>query len=278
MQKILARLQEVGFSLYEARVYLALLREGTQNGNEVAKHASVPSSKVYAALDKLASEGLVQSSQHGTSRLWAALPPGDLISKLRRQFNDPLDYLSDELPKIETDKPSEPFLTISGVDPIRETALALIASAEQELHISCWEADLGSLRSGLTDAADRGVQVFGMLYGEAKHPPGSWLRHHYEEIIASRLEGRLLVLVVDDTAALIARIPEKGQASAVRSSNPVMTFIVKEYLHHDTVLQRAQVRIGFEEWDRWWTADPQARAEILGQAFDRPNTAPSDVS
>ena len=50
-------------------------------------------------------------------------------------------------------------------------------------------------------------------------------------------------------------MPDEGEANAVRSRNPVMTLIVREYLHHDSVLQRAQLMIGFDEWDRWWTAD-----------------------
>ena len=104
--------------------------------------------------------------------------------------------------------------------------------------------------------------MFGMLYGAGEPPAGSWLHHHYEEIVAGRVGGRLLALVVDDQEALIARIPDDGETNAVRSRNPAMTLIVKEYLHHDSVLQRAQLMIGFEQWDRWWQADPEARAEI----------------
>jgi hypothetical protein len=29
------------------------------------------------------------------------------------------------------------------------------------------------------------------------------------------------------------------------------------------VLQRAQLAIGFDEWDRWWQADPDLRTLIL---------------
>ena len=36
------------------------------------------------------------------------------------------------------------------------------------------------------------------------------------------------------------------------------------------VLQRAQLNIGFKEWDRWWQADPEVRAEILGHAIVPP--------
>ena len=267
---IISRLREVGFSLYEARVYVALLSEGSQNGNEVAKRAAVPSSKVYAALDKLAAAGFVQSSRHGSSQRWAALAPEELVARLRRHYNEPLDFLVEELPKVQASQPSEPFLTVAGVGPMHEAVAALIDAAQVELHISCWECDLEALRGPLSAAHARGVRVFGMLYGEAEPPPGSWLHHHYEEIVAERVAGRLLALVVDDREALIARVPDDGAANAVRSRNPVMTLIVKEYLHHDSVLQRAQMNFGFEEWDRWWQADPEARAEILGHAIAAP--------
>ncbi len=267
---IVSRLRDVGFSLYEARVYVALLREGSQNGNEVAKRAAVPSSKVYAALDKLATEGFVHSSRRGSSTRWAALSPDELVARLRKHYNEPLDFLTEELPKVQASEPSEPFLTVSGIAAMQEAAVALIGAAEAELHISCWEPDLEALRESLTAAHERGVRVFGMLYGESEPPPGSWLHHHYEDIVADRVGGRLLALVIDEREALIARMPDEGEANAVRSRNPVMTLIVREYLHHDSVLQRAQLSIGFQEWDRWWQADPEARAEILGHAIGPP--------
>jgi hypothetical protein len=49
----------------------------------------------------------------------------------------------------------------------------------------------------------------------------------------------------------------------VRTRNPVLALITREYLHHDIVLQRAQAAFGFDEWDRWWQADPDLRTIIL---------------
>jgi hypothetical protein len=272
---IVSRLHELGFSLYEARVYLALLREGSQNGNEVAKRAAVPSSKVYAALDKLAAAGFVQSIRRGSSTRWAALPPDELIARLRKHYNDPLDFLVQELPKVQASEPSEPFLTVVGVTAMQEAAIALIRAAQTEIHISCWHADLEALQEPLAAAHERGVRVFGMLYGGTEPPPGSWLHHGYEEIVAGRVGGRLLALVIDDHEALIARVPYDGETNAVRSRNPVMTLIVKEYLHHDSVFLRAQMLIGFDEWNSWWQADPEMRAEILGRAIGAPNHEPA---
>src|SRR5436190_1057885 len=60
MDAIVERLRQVGFSLYEARLYAALLRYGPQNGNELSRNSGVPSSKVYATVEKLVAEGSVQ--------------------------------------------------------------------------------------------------------------------------------------------------------------------------------------------------------------------------
>jgi hypothetical protein len=103
-----------------------------------------------------------------------------------------------------------------------------------------------------------------MLYGAEEPPPvGSWLVHSYQQIVADRIGGRMLTVVADREEALIAHIPRRGEASAVRTRNPVLALIAQEYLHHDLVLQRAQLAIGFDEWDRWWQADPDLRSIIL---------------
>ncbi len=270
-ERIISELRELGFSLYEARLYVALLRGGTLNGNELAKQAGVPSSKVYSALDKLAREGVVHSTKRGGSTRFVATPPKELIARLRARFVAPLDFLGDALPRLAATQPPEPFLTVSGLAALLAAARAIIDDARVEIHISCWSDDLPAIGEALGAAHSRGVRVFGMLYGSAPPPPGSWLEHHYVDIVAGRVGGRLLALVADEREALIARIPREGGATAVRSRNPVMTLIVQEYLHHDSILQRAQIAIGFEEWDRWWQADPEARAEILGRALAAPD-------
>lgn len=270
-EAIVSRLRDTGFSLYEARLYLALLRTGAQNGNEVASQAGVPSSKVYSALEKLAGEGIVHASKHGNSTRFTAIPPTELVPRLRKQYNDPIDFLEESLPKVASVETPEPFLTVSGEMALRETARTIVEGADKEVNLSCWEDELSYLGEPLAAADARGISIRGMLYGDADTPPGKWMRHHYVDIVGQRVSGRFLAIVADESDALIARIPENGETTAVRSSNPVMTLIVQEYLHHDSMLQRAQISIGFDEWDRWWQADPDARAEIFRGAFGQPD-------
>jgi len=267
---IIRHFQEVGLSLYEARVYVGLLRHGPQNGNELSKTSGVPSSKVYSTVEKMVSHGFVHSIKNNGSTQFVCIDPGELVTRLRKQFNDPIDYLEQALPPLSTFEPTEAYLNVTGLGAIRDAACSIIEAARTDVHLSLWAEDLGPLRRALEAAHGRGVRIFGMLYsGDEELPHGRWLRHSYEEIVTGRIGGRMLTLVADSAEALIARVPRRGDASAVRTRSPALTLIVQEYLHHDLVLQRAQINIGFDEWDRWWQANPDLRSTILGAALQQ---------
>ncbi len=270
LDAIVEQFREVGFTLYEARLYATLLRFGPQNGNELSRNSGVPSSKVYGMVERLLAKGTVQSINSATGTQFVALDPDELIGRLRRQFNAPLDFLAEQLPQLSEFVRDEVFLSVAGADNVLEASRQIIDQARAEVHISLWKPELEALQGALAAAVDRGVQVFGMLYStSADLPAGTWLRHAYEEIVGRRIGGRMLSLVSDSSEALVARLPAGGDAAGVRTRNPVLTLIVSEYLHHDLVLQRAQIEIGFDEWDRWWQADPELRGIILGRALGR---------
>jgi sugar-specific transcriptional regulator TrmB len=261
---VVDRLRVLGMSLYEARIYVGLLRHGPQNGNEVSKSAGIPSSKVYSTLERLASKGIVHSVRRGSGTQYVCISPQELVHRFRDEFEEPMDYLESTLPALAAFEPAGEVLTVSGLDAIRENSRYIVGDAAKEIYISVWAEDVVHLSEALTAAHERDVGIFGMLYGsEDGLEVGSWLVHSYQEIVTDRIGGRMLTVVADREEALIAHIPRQGKASAVRTRNPVLALIAQEYLHHDLVLQRAQLAIGFDEWDRWWQADPDLRTIIL---------------
>src|SRR5919201_5943915 len=263
-EAVIGRLQALGFSLYEAKVYVGLLRQGPQNGNEVAKSAGLPSSKVYSTLERLASKGIVHSVRRSSTTQYVCISPTELMHRLRDAFSEPLDYLEKALPSLAAFEPAAEVLTVVGLDAIRENSRYILLDAREELYLSLWSDDLSDLADELSAAHARGVRIFGMLYGdELPLEAGTWLAHSYRDIVSDRIGGRMLTLVADGEEALVAHIPRLGEASGVRTRNPVLALITREYLHHDIVLQRAQLSIGFDEWDRWWQADPDLRTIIL---------------
>lgn len=268
---VVSRLRVLGMSLYEAKVYVGLLRHGPQNGNELAKAAGLPSSKVYSTLEKLASLGIVHSVKRDSVTKYVCISPDELVKRFRTRFSEPLDYLERTLPGLAAFVPSTEVLTVSGLDAIRENSRYIVNYARKEVFLSIWAEDLDELRDALVQADERGVRVFAMIYGDdATLEVGSWLQHGYGDIVSDRLQGRMLTLAADHEEALIAHIPRRGEAIGVRTRNPVLTLVAQEYLHHDIVLQRAQINIGFDRWDEWWQADPDLRTIILGNTFRAP--------
>src|SRR5262245_36335071 len=100
------RLRTLGMSLYEARVYVGLLRQGSQNGNELSKSAGIPSSKVYSTLERLASRGIVHSVRTASGTQYVCISPHELMHRLRQEFGEPMDYLEQVLPTLAGFQPA----------------------------------------------------------------------------------------------------------------------------------------------------------------------------
>ena len=270
--ELVRALRASGLSLYEARIYLGLLRHGAQNGNELSRTARVPSSKVYAVLSKLADEGMVHAIRRDGGTRFQAIDPGELVGRLRRRFNEPLDLLGERLPEVAAPPGPNEVLAISGRDAVLEGCRTLVELALEEVSVSVWAADLDALARPLLAAHERGIQVYGMLYGsgEEQELPGSWMAHSYQDIVGTRIHGRMLTVVADRAEVIVAHLPTAGDAVAVRTRSPALVLVAQEYLHHDRVLQSAQQKIGFAEWDRWWQADADLRSIILGESMEAP--------
>jgi sugar-specific transcriptional regulator TrmB len=264
-ERITESLQELGLSLYEARLYLGLLTRGPQNGNELSRTSGVPSSKVYAMLERLAAAGIVAHTRRGNTVEYVSVPPADVLHKLRERYTKPLDYLEATLPTIVSSDPEPDVLQVAGRDAIIDHARVIVRNAKSEIYLSIWGENLDLLRTDLAAADARGVRIFGMLYGEGDLDVGWWQHHSYRETVASRIGGRMLTLVADGTEALIAHMPERGDPSAVRTQNPVLCLVAEEYLIHDLTLQKAKTMTGYEEWDQWLRADEQVRELTVGR-------------
>ena len=273
LSEVLDHLQTLGLSMYEARLYVGLLQGGPQNGNELSKTAGVPSSKVYSTLEKLTSRGFVHQTHRDGGTVYTAIAPDDLVSRLRRRFLPPLEFLESALHDLDERRPEPETITVSSTAAIHDHARRVIARAERELYVSTWADDLEEIQPALEAAAARGVRIFAMLYGDAQLEVGSWQQHSYQEIVAGRIGGRMLTLVADRCDALIAHIPWRGVASGVRTSNPVLCLVTEEYLGHDFLLQGAKQITGLKAYDEWWHSDPDIRSIILGRAVQEPEAS-----
>lgn len=98
------KLQELGFSEKEVRVYLALLEMESAVASDIAKKAGLKRSTTYVILDSLAGRGLTSMVERRGVQLYSAAPPEQLVQYLKGMssryagFADAAKELIPELP------------------------------------------------------------------------------------------------------------------------------------------------------------------------------------
>ena len=75
------QLEEIGLVLYERRALMALMLCGVADAATLCREGSVPTSKIYLAMEKLAGLGLVQV-QPTRPKMFAALPTDVVVNRI----------------------------------------------------------------------------------------------------------------------------------------------------------------------------------------------------
>ena len=75
------QLEHVGLTLYERKALMALMLCGVADAATLCREGSVPSSKIYLAMEKLAGLGLVQV-QPTRPKMFAALPSEVVVARI----------------------------------------------------------------------------------------------------------------------------------------------------------------------------------------------------
>src|SRR5258708_36763115 len=75
------QLEQVGLTLYERKALMALMLCGVADAATLCREGSVPSSKIYLALEKLAGLGLVQV-QPTRPEMFPALPSEVVVPRI----------------------------------------------------------------------------------------------------------------------------------------------------------------------------------------------------
>lgn len=74
---------DLGFSPYEADIYLALVQQGPANGSQLARRSGVPRSMAYQALDRLVDKGAPLVAP-GSPADYAPVSPAEYFGRLRQ--------------------------------------------------------------------------------------------------------------------------------------------------------------------------------------------------
>ena len=237
---LLTDLGDLGFTEYEAKIYLALLRENPANGYQLSKKTGVPRSMVYEALGRLHARGAVLKSGDERSTVYRPLPPEELLDRYDRQHQQLISGLRDNLLGLYDSKDEESLWTVSGREAAFGYASQMIANSKNEVYLVLDDNALEQLRGEIVSSGERGVQIGVLLTGIGELDCGQVSYHPPEE---SELQGldNMVVVVVDGEECLIADMNHEMTATITSSRNLVL--ITRQFVWMELFAQRINERI-----------------------------------
>lgn len=237
---LLADLTQIGFTEYEAKVYLALLSDNPSTGYQLSKSSGVPRSMVYDALSRLHARGAVLESLEDRAALYRPLPPELLLERHHEDHLQLMDNLRTGLLKLYNAPTEDRMWSLSDRHSILTYATQMIEQAQKEAFLVLTDEDLSALNAVIINACNRGVEIHSLLTEEGHLDCGEITYHPPLESELHGLTGMLLI-VTDNSEALIAG---KDHELATITRNSHLVAIARQFVWMEFFTQRIYARIG----------------------------------
>jgi sugar-specific transcriptional regulator TrmB len=238
------RLVEVGFSEYEAKAYVALLRESPVTGYQVSKLSGVPRSMVYEVLGKLATRGAAMTLRKGEATLYAPVPAEEFLDQLQRDHEELIGGLKSDLSGLASPSDLEYVWNIEGHESVMAKAEEMIGQAQHYICLTLVPATFLALQPVLEEAIARGVRV--RLYSTSHLDllGAAVVVAHVAEETLGQARGLGLILIIDGEEVLIGEWLTATQARASWTSSPLLVFIAEHHLRTDLYLPQILALLG----------------------------------
>jgi sugar-specific transcriptional regulator TrmB len=237
-------LVKIGFSEYEAKAYVALLRKTPVTGYELSKLSGVPRSMIYEVVGKLTARGAAMTLRTGSAVKYAPVAPGEFLEHLQREHQDLITSLKDDLLTLSSAPNLDYVWNLEGQENIMGKAREMIGQAEQRIYIALLPATLPALLGALEGAVHQGVQVVVYTTGDLDLPGAQVIVAPLSEEALTQVGGLGLILVVDGREVLIGEWLTATQARASWTSSPLLVFIAEHHLRTDLYLPQLLALLG----------------------------------
>lgn len=257
------KLVKIGFSEYEAKAYIALLRESPVTGYQLSKCSGVPRSMIYEVLGKLTARGAAMTLRKGDSTQYAPVPADEFLDHLRREHEALTTSLKDDLATLASPTDLEYVWNIEGHDNIIAKAREMIDQARSRIYLALLPVTFPDLQPALEEAIGRGVRVVLYTTSALDLAGGRVIVAHVSEETLGQARGLGAVLVIDGEEVLIGEWLSANQARASWTSSPLLVFIAEHHLRTDLYLPQILALLGDRALDLIQEEDRELFARAL---------------
>jgi sugar-specific transcriptional regulator TrmB len=243
------KLVELGFSEYEAKAYVALLRESPVTGYQLSKISGVPRSMIYEVLGKLTARGSAMTLRKGSSTQYAPVPAEEFLDHLHREHEGLIVSLKEDLTTLASPVDLEYVWNIEGHENIMAKAVEMIGQAKSCIYLALVPTTCQELHLVLEEAIERGVRVVLYSTGEIDIAGCRVVVAHVSEETLGQARGLGLILVIDGEEVLVGEWLTATQARASWTSSPLLVFIAEHHLRTDLYLPQILALLGDQALD-----------------------------
>ncbi len=245
LEETLSYLKEMGFTEYEAKVYVSLLNQHPASAYTISQNSGVPHSRVYDITRRLIKKGVAVSTGI-KPELFSPLSPDDLVEKLRREYNQFTEELEKRLKTVNFVADFDPVWNLPNKDKSFEMACNLINQAKSTIYIGIWSEELSLLVKSLKAASKRGVRVLALIYGKDKLDFGETYNHDTENMGPVEKLGRTLDCVVDSEMCITGALGGTERCQVIWTKNRGLVQSIESYIAHDFYLAEIHKHFGKE--------------------------------
>ncbi|MCB2179990.1 TrmB family transcriptional regulator [bacterium] len=239
--EILKELQKLGFTEYEAKIYLALLKNYPSTGYQISKNSGVPRSMVYEGLNRLHTKGAVLETIEGRATYYRPLPPEILLDQHMANLQTLVHDLKPNLSELYQNQDDTSIWTLSDENAVYAYATQMLQKASQEVFLVINDEALKVLYTPLETISKKNISLNVLITGNTHLPFGNLVQHPPLE---SQIQGltETLVILVDGEEVLVANLAKEMQATITKNTNLIL--IAHQFIWMEFFTQRVFSQIG----------------------------------
>ncbi|MEW6600135.1 MAG: helix-turn-helix domain-containing protein [Nitrospirota bacterium] len=242
MRAAILRLSKLGFSEYEAKAYITLLKENPLTAYEIAKYSGIPTSKIYEVIKKLENKHTIQSIHGERSKMYVPLSPEEFIQEFRSTIEDNILAVKEELKDIKAGMDTSYTWHIRKYDGLIHKAKRMIDTTRSSILLSVWPPEIKLLEKSLYSAEARGVRMAIVHYGAANIKIKQLYIHPIEDTVYIEKGVRGFTIVADSKEAMNGLIVS-NKAEAIWSMNEGFLIMADGYIRHDIYQMKTMKRL-----------------------------------
>ncbi|MGE6378533.1 TrmB family transcriptional regulator [Peribacillus muralis] len=237
MQDIIEKLQSLGFSQYEAKAYVSLVRQGPVSAYQVSKESGIPRARIYEILNGLQEEGVVIKEEINDSIQYSPLPVDVFLESVRSRWDNTYQSISDTLKQFEKIGPvsDNRVMTLKGEQHILSFCRTLIQKAEKRIVVSLWDKMYEILEPELKESAGH-CTLKGIVF-QVESPLAGIDVHRQTSYVNNIGENKWFILSIDGTETIYGPASETRE-TAFYTDDPIHINFLENYIWHDILVNR----------------------------------------